>query len=45
MTTIESIQLMAEREEICDPPTGDEEVAALSRIKAGKAAGSNGPLT
>ena len=29
---------------MCDPPTRDEVLAALSRIKVGKAAGSNGLL-
>jgi len=32
------------REEKCDPPTGDEGITALSRLKVGKAAGSNGLL-
>ena len=31
---------MAMRKEMCDPPTGDEVVAALSRIKVGKALGT-----
>ena len=44
LATIESIQPMAMREEMCDPPTSDEVVAALSRFKVGKAAGSNGLL-
>jgi len=39
MATIESIQPMALREEMCDPPTGDEVVVALSRFKLGKAHG------
>ena len=29
---------------MCDPPTGDKVLAALSRIKVDKAAGSNGLL-
>jgi len=44
MATIELIQPMALSEEMYDPPTGDEAVAALSRLKVGKAAGSNGYL-
>ena len=42
--TIDDIQPMAMREGMCDLPTGDEVLAALSRIKIGKAAGSNGLL-
>ena len=44
LATIDGIQSMATREEMCDPPTSDEVVATLSRIKVGKAAGSNGIL-
>ena len=35
---------MAMKEEMGGPPTGDEVVAALLRIKVGKAAGGNGLL-
>jgi len=36
MGTIESFQPMALREEKCDPPTGDEVVATLSRLKGSR---------
>ena len=45
LATIDGIQSMAIREEMGGPPTGDEVVAALSRIKVGKAAGGNGLLS
>jgi len=35
---------MAIRREICDPPTREEVMTVLSRIKLGKPAGSNGLL-
>ena len=44
LATIDSIPSMVVRREMCNPPTGDEVLAALSRIKVGKAAGSNGLL-
>ena len=44
LATTDGIQPMAVRDEMSNPPTGDEILAALLRIKVGKAAGSNGLL-
>jgi len=35
------LQPVTTREEMCGPPTSDEVLTALSKIKVGKAAGSN----
>ena len=42
MATIVSIKKMAIRREMCDPPTREEVMTVLSRIKLGRAAGSKG---
>jgi len=42
VATIDSIKQIAMRRDMCDPPTSEEVMTALSRIKLGKAAGSNG---
>ena len=44
LATIDGIQLMAVGNEMSSPPTGDEVLAVLSKIKVRKAAGSNGLL-
>jgi len=44
VATIDGIKQMAMRREMCDPPTSEEVMTALSRIKLGKTAGSNGLL-
>jgi len=42
--TIDGIKQMAIKREMCDPPTSEEVMTALSRIKPQKIAGSNGLL-
>ena len=44
VATIDGIKQVKMREEMCGPPTSDEVLAALSKIKVGKAAGNNGFL-
>ena len=44
VVTIDDIKQIAIRREMCDPPTSEERMIALLRIKPGKAAGSNGLL-